>query len=144
MDFLLIIVVLDPDFDDDMPDDDDLPMEDGSRFGVNEGLFLITGHVILADDLDGVDNFLPVIVCEALEVLAIGEKLGAGFASRSRILFILGLELAPSDPMLFLFDMFVVFCHVRKNDFVVFRRYYLWLIGKRYQRFCVIITYQYL
>ena len=114
MDFLLIIVVLEPDFVDDLPDDDDLPVEDGSRFGVNEGLFLITGHVILADDLDGVDNFLPVMVCEALEVLAIGEKLGAGFASRSRILFSLGLELAPSDPMLFLFDMFVVFCHVRK------------------------------
>ena len=43
-----------------------------------------------------------------------GEKLGAGFASRSRILFIIGLELAPSDPVLFLFDMFVVFRHVQK------------------------------
>ena len=115
MDFLLIIVVLEPDFVDDLPDDDDLPVDDGSRFGVNEGLFLITGHVILADDLDGVDNFLPVIVCEALEVLAIGEKLGAGFASRSRILFILGLELAPSDPVLFLFDIVVVFRHVQKG-----------------------------
>ena len=123
MDFLLIIVDLEPDFDGDLPDepdfDDDLPDEDGSRFGVIEGLFLTTGHVILADDFDGVDNLLPVMVCEALEVLAIGEKLGAGFASRSRILFILGLELAPSDPVLFLFDMFVVFRRVQKG-FVVF------------------------
>ena len=118
MDFLLIIVDLEPGFDGDLPDepdfDDDLPDEDGSRFGVIEGLFLTTGHVILADDFDGVDNLLPVMVCEALEVLAIGEKLGAGFASRSRILFILGLELAPSDPVLFLFDMFIVFRHVQK------------------------------
>ena len=109
MDFLLIIVDLEPNFDGDLPDepdfDDNLPDEDGSRFGVIEGLFLTAGHVILADDFDGVDNLLPVMVCEALEVLAIGEKLGAGFASRSRILFILGLELAPSDPVLFLFDI---------------------------------------
>ena len=125
----MIIVVLEPnfkgdlpvepDFDDDFPDEpdfeDDFPWEDGSRFGVTEGLFLIAGHVILAEDLDGVDNFLPVMVCEALEVLAIGEKLGAGFASRSRIRFILGLELAPSDPVLFLFAMFVDFLRVQKD-----------------------------
>ena len=128
MDLLLIIVVLEtnfegdlpvePDIDDNLPDepdlDDDFPWEDGSRFGVTEGLFLIAGHVILAEDLDGVDNFLPVMVCEALEELAIGEKLGAGFASRSRIRFNLGLELAPSDPVLFLFAIFVDFLRVQK------------------------------
>ena len=129
----MIIVVLEtnfegdlpvePDIDDNLPDepdlDDDFPWEDGSRFGVIEGLFLIVGHVILAEDLDGVDNFLPVMVCEALEELAIGEKLGAGFASRSRTLFILGLELAPSDPMLFLFAIFCRFS-TRAKIFVVF------------------------
>ena len=127
--FLLIIVVLEPDFD------GDLPEEVGSRFGVTEGLLLIIGQVILAEDLDGVDIFLPVMVCEALEVLAIGEKLGAGFASRSRILFFLGLELelAPSDPVLFLFAMLVVFLRVQKICCFL-QGYCFWLIGKRFQR----------
>ena len=83
------------------------PGDSISLFMVTVGLDFFNGQDFLAVDLAGVDIDLPVIVLDAFDVPAIGDKFGAGSATSGRGFLAFG-ELILSS-RLFLFCIFVDF-----------------------------------
>ena len=83
------------------------PGDSISLFMVTVGLDFFDGQDFLAVDLAGVDIDLPVIVLDAFDVPAIGDKFGAGSATSGRGFLAFG-ELILSS-RLFLFCIFVDF-----------------------------------